>query len=374
MAAETISFDEAVADFETVETKETPQPSFLEQSDNFSDALKDEKKEEEVIKDEIDDILDNPEEQKEEIKENKYEFLNKLVEDGSLFLFDDKQDLKEYTEEEIVDLLKANDEHKIKTAVETEIDGFYKALPEELQYAAKYIADGGKDIKGLLKALSHTTEIKELSIEEDSEDIVREYYRALEWTEEDIDDKISTLSEAGAEFVKKEASKVKPKLDKMQEEVIESQLIRQQKTKELQVKETENYINNATEVIQKGVLGNVKLDKKTQISLYGGITNPSYTTRRGTPTNELGYLLEKYQYVEPNFEKVYKALWLLKDEEAFFETFGREIKNKETEKIVRTLKTEQSKKDATTIVERQSPAVVKKSTIKRNDRPFLSGL
>jgi len=372
MATEQMSFDDALAQFETEEKK--VETNFLEEKDEFKEAL--EKKDEVEQVDEIEKIekeileeVDTPA----PVTTNISSAISKLVEEGSFFLFEDKQDISEYTEEELVDLLKANDEHKISTAVETQVDEFVKALPQELQFAVKYLSDGGQDVKGLLKALSSSNDVVSLELGKDDEDIIREYYSALEWNEDDINDKITALSDAGKEFLNKEAKQVKPKLDKMQEEVINSQLARQEKIKELQQQEMQTYFTNAEEAIKKGSLGAVKLDKKTQTSLYSGIVQPNYTTRRGTPTNELGYLLEKYQYVEPNFEKIYKALWLLKDEESFFEKYGTVEKNKEVEKIVRTLKTEQSKKEPSSVIEQQEKQKTV-NTIKRQDRPFLAGL
>lgn len=381
MAVETIQtdFDTIVANFEASEENKQEDSNFLkEEEDSFK------KIEEEVNKEDktIDKIVEELEKKKdEEDKSNQnptesvlFNTVNKLVEEGKLFLFEDKQDIKDYSEEELIELFSSNDEHKINTAVEEQVKLYIENLPQEFQVAAKYFADGGKDVKGILKALSDTSDITSLEVGKNDEEIVRQYYRALEWEEEDIEDKLTTLSDAGKEFLQKEASKVKPKLDKMQQEIVEAQLQRQENIKELQQKEMQAYFNNAEEAIKKGSLSGIKLDKKTQISLYSGITQPSHTTRRGTPTNELGFLLEKYQYVEPDFEKMYKVLWLLKDEKDFFEKFGTLERNKEIEKTVRLLKTEQSKKDSVTDMNLDNDKKeVKRKTINRPVN-FLQGL
>ena len=39
---------------------------------------------------------------------------------------------------------------------------FFNSLPSELQVAAKYVADGGDDLKGLFRTLSHVEEVMEL--------------------------------------------------------------------------------------------------------------------------------------------------------------------------------------------------------------------
>lgn len=381
MAVETIQtdFDTIVANFEASEENKQEDSNFLkEEEDSFKKIEEEVNKEDKTI-DKIVEELEKKEDEEDKSNQNPTESVlfntvNKLVEEGKLFLFEDKQDIKDYSEEELIELFSSNDEHKINTAVEEQVKSYIENLPQEFQVAAKYFADGGKDVKGILKALSDTSDITSLEVGKNDEEIVRQYYRALEWEEEDIEDKLTTLSDAGKEFLQKEASKVKPKLDKMQQEIVEAQLQRQENIKELQQKEMQAYFNNAEEAIKKGSLSGIKLDKKTQISLYSGITQPSHTTRRGTPTNELGFLLEKYQYVEPDFEKMYKVLWLLKDEKDFFEKFGTLERNKEIEKTVRLLKTEQSKKDSVTDMNLDNDKKeVKRKTINRPVN-FLQGL
>lgn len=381
MAVETIQtdFDTIVANFEASEENKQEDSNFLkEEEDSFKKIEEEVNKEDKTI-DKIVEELEKKEDEEDKSNQNPTESVlfntvNKLVEEGKLFLFEDKQDIKDYSEEELIELFSSNDEHKINTAVEEQVKLYIENLPQEFQVAAKYFADGGKDVKGILKALSDTSDITSLEVGKNDEEIVRQYYRALEWEEEDIEDKLTTLSDAGKEFLQKEASKVKPKLDKMQQEIVEAQLQRQENIKELQQKEMQAYFNNAEEAIKKGSLSGIKLDKKTQISLYSGITQPSHTTRRGTPTNELGFLLEKYQYVEPDFEKMYKVLWLLKDEKDFFEKFGTLERNKEIEKTVRLLKTEQSKKDSVTDMNLDNDKKeVKRKTINRPVN-FLQGL
>lgn len=377
-------FDDVLAEFDKPEQKSEESSKFVSQESSFEEALEKgkeepEKKEEKATFSDVVDIIEKtPEEEKE--KETNvsseaplYSAMNKLIEKGNLFLFDDKQDLKDYTEDELIELLEANDKHKKENSVDTEISEFFDSLPEEIQYAAKYVADGGKDLKGLFKALAAKEEITSLDAKEDAELIIKNYYSALEWDDDDIKDKIQTLKDLGKDALEKESTKVKPKLDKMHEEVIQADLSRQEKIKESQMKEMQTYFDNAANTIKKGTIGDIKLDKKLQVDLYSGLTQANHKTRRGTPTNELGHLLEKYQYTEPDFEKMYKVLWLLKDENSFFEKFSSKEVNKSTEKIVRTLKTEQGKKDASSTLEEQEQKANRK-TIKRQAPDFMSGL
>jgi hypothetical protein len=47
--------------------------------------------------------------------------------------------------------------------------------------------------------------------------------------------------------------------------------------------------------------------------LFSGLVQPNYPSISGKPTNLLGHLLEKYQFVEPRHDLIAEALWLLAD-------------------------------------------------------------
>jgi hypothetical protein len=59
----------------------------------------------------------------------------------------------------------------------------------------------------------------------------------------------------------------------------------------------------------------------------------------------LGHLLEKYQYVEPNYGLIAEALWLLSDPDSYRSELKKQGKNTAVEQTVRQLKTEQSRKN-----------------------------
>ena len=82
-------------------------------------------------------------------------------------------------------------ENKVRESTPAE---FFQSLPEELQVAAKYVADGGQDLKGLFRVLSHVEETFELNPEEPShqERIVREYLTATNFgSPEEIQEEVA---------------------------------------------------------------------------------------------------------------------------------------------------------------------------------------
>ena len=85
--------------------------------------------------------------------------------------------------------------------------------------------------------------------------------------------------------------------------------------------------------------------------LYDGLVQPNYPSISGRNTNLLGHLLEKHQFVEPNYPLVAEALWLLADPEGYKSKIMEQGKNKVVENTVRQLKTEQGRKISSTVPE-----------------------
>ena len=83
--------------------------------------------------------------------------------------------------------------------------------------------------------------------------------------------------------------------------------------------------------------------------LYSGLVQPAYPSISGKPTNMLGHLLEKYQFVEPRHDLIAEALWLLADPEGYKNKLKDQGTQSATEKTVRMLKTEEAKKIASSL-------------------------
>ena len=273
------------------------------------------------------------------------ELATKMIEEGTLFAFDDDKPLEDYTTKDFRELFEANFQERENKIRENTPKEFFEALPEELQIAAKYVADGGQDLKGLFRTLAHVEEIVQLdpTNEYDQEEIARQYLYATGFgTAEEIESEIDDWRDL--DKLGQKAQQFKPKLDRMQDEIVARQLAEQESKKEQQQHAAKAYTDNVYNTLVAGELGGIKLDKKVQSLLYSGLVQPNYPSISGKPTNLLGHLLEKYQFVEPNHGLIAKALWLLADE-AGFEAKIREQGGKQaTEKVVRQLKTEEQRK------------------------------
>jgi hypothetical protein len=348
---------------------------------SFIDNPDDEDGEKTISKTEVDNILDEPLLNEDADiapkatgrpkvdKSGMAELMNKLIEKGQIVPFDDDKSLDEYSIKDFEELLEANfSERESKVRQDTPRE-FFEALPEELQAAAKYVADGGEDLRGLFRILAEVEEHRQLDPRDkgDQEYIVREYLRATNFgNDSEIEEEIEEWRDRGD--LQAKALKFKPKLDKMQEHVVAQKLAQQEHMRKQQQTAANVYMQNVYDTLKNGDLGGVKLDKKTQGMLYAGLVQPNYPSISGKPTNMLGHLLEKYQYVEPRHDLIAEALWLLSDADGYKAKIRDQGKQAQVEKTVRQLKTEEARRTVSSPVVESEEKMQRR--IPRNDSFF----
>ena len=146
----------------------------------------------------------------------------------------------------------------------------------------RYVADGGKDLKGYLQHLGQVEETKTIDIKTVSgqERVIKEYLSATGYgTAEDIQEEIEIWKDLGK--LETQANKFKPKLDKMQEKVVAQKLEEQELKKKQQENASQAYMKNVYETLKEGQLGDIKVDRKTQAMLYNGLVQPNYPSVSG---------------------------------------------------------------------------------------------
>jgi len=352
-----------------VESKEeTTTEESTDDNSETTEETKQETKKEVVSKEQIDEILgDNVEEEKEEIEEPKKtrgrksidgvgDVFKKLIEDEKLFAFDDGKELEDYSAKDLQELIQANLDERTRAVRQETPKQFFDSLPQELQIAARYVADGGTDLKGMFGALAHVEEHRALDVKKDAdqERIIREYLGATGFgNAEEIQEEIEVWKDLGK--LEQQAMKFKPKLDKMQEKVVARKLQEQDMKKKQKEQASKNYMQNVYNSLKDGKVGNIKVDKKTQSFIYNGLVNPAYPSISGQNTNLLGHLLEKYQFTEPNYPLVTEALWLLADPKGYKNNIMKLGANKSVEETVRKLKTAQSSKRTAGTIQEEQP-------------------
>jgi hypothetical protein len=294
------------------------------------------------------------------------EVFSKLIKEDKIVPFDDDKELEDYSAKDWEELIQANLEEKANEVRRETPKKFFESLPQELQIAARYVADGGQDLKGMFATLSQVEENRSLDVKKsnDQERIITEYLSATGYgTTEEIAEEIEIWKDLGK--LEQQAMKFKPKLDKMQEKVVARKLEEQELKKKQQEQASQQYMKNVYETLKGGSINDVKIDKKTQAMLYNGLVQPAYPSVSGKNTNLLGHLLEKYQFVEPNYGLISEALWLLQDPEGYKAKIMDKGAQKTIEKTVRKLKTEQSNSGGSTSLGVKDKEPTAKRTAKR---------
>ena len=299
------------------------------------------------------------------------ELASKMIEEGVLFPFDDDKPLDEYSAKDFRELFEANMKEKEAELSQKIPQQIFQSMPGEMQYLMDYISKGGTDLKGMMQQLSQVNEAMELdpSDPNDQEIIVRQYLSLKgDMSQDEIEDEIATFKDM--DRLEQKASQYKPKLEAVREKEVARRIAEQEKQKEQQQAIANEFVDSVYGVLEKGEIGGVKLDRKTQNMLYTGLVQPGYPSITGKPTNLLGHLLEKYQWVEPNHELIAEALWLLADPEGFKTKIKSQGNRAATEQTVRSLKTEQARRVGSAVVERESDTATNKSrkTIQRANK------
>ncbi len=288
-------------------------------------------------------------------KSGMVETFSKLIEEGVLVGFEDDKPLDDYSIKDWKELIQANLDEKERALREQTPKEFFEALPEELQYAAEYVAKGGKDMKGLFRALSQVEEQRSLDPRNDEhqEIIVRQYLNATNFGNGDqalIEDQIEEWVSTGT--IAKRANQFKPKLDDMQAQVLQSKLAQQEQFKLQQQQQKEVYMENIYNTLKPADLNGIKMDSKRQKFLWDELTGLKYQSLQGRSTNLLGKLLEDYQFSDkPRYDLIAETLWLLSDPDDYKEQIRKQAKNEATQDTVKKLKSEEARRLSSTVRE-----------------------
>lgn len=288
-----------------------------------------------------------------------------LFEDDVLLPFADEQPIKSIND--LKELIKANKVEAQRIGKEEALKEYKDNLPDSVKMILDYTDSGGNDITDFLKALGQAKRITDLDVEKefDRKEIVRQYYQIQGWTPEEVDEEIESLLDIGEDKLKSVASKLKPKLDRMQEEALEYQLEQEKQHKVQQEQAQAFYVQNLVESIKGGNLGKLKLTKQEQRDIYSALIEERYPTINGGQTNRLGAILDKIQFVEPNYALLAEVTLFLSDPEAFKNKIRDQIQQEVTVETIKKVKSEQGLKKAGTSVE-----VPEKGKLKRLDSTF----
>jgi len=302
-------------------------------------------------------------------KEGMAQLVKELVKEELVVPFEGEENFKDYTLNDYKELIKANFDNKQSEYSKSLPHEFKNHLPPELQYAADYVFNGGEDLKGLFNYLAKAEEVKDFNTdtEKGQESIIKEYLYATKYgNEEEIQEQTEEWKDLGK--LEEKAGKFKPKLDKMQEQIVQRKVADQEAKQKQQEEASYHYMTSVYDTLKDGKVGEIDINSKIQNMLYAGLVQPNYPSISGKPTNLFGHLIEKYQFVEPNHGIIAEALWLLADPNGYKDQIRSVAKNQEVQNTVRKLKTEQSSRSASAYAE-ESSSSDKRSTKQGIQKP-----
>jgi hypothetical protein len=292
--------------------------------------------------------------------------VSELIKEGLIFGFDGEEEIKSV--EDLKELIQANKEEWKKEALENELDEVFSALPEDLQYAVDYVKNGGRDLKSLFKVLAQTQDIKGFDVGTDQKEITRTYLEYTKFgTPEEIEEQLSEWEDM--DLLDKKAEQFKPKLEKLQEKVVQEKLAEQEEVKKYQKQLIKSYFDGVTEALQDKNLNGITINRDEQAAIYEDLTANNYvSSRTGQPINYLGKFLEHITWDEPNYKMLAELTLFAKNPEKYREKIRASVKASEAENTVRKLKTAQGglKPTTTPVEEETNKFTIPKKSITRN--------
>jgi hypothetical protein len=307
-------------------------------------------------------------------KEGMSQLVNALIKDNVLLPFEDDKKEEDYTLDDYKELIQMNIANQKQEAEANTPREFFDSLPQELQYAAKYVADGGEDLKGMFRALAASEETKAMTIDTEGgqERAARQFLQATNFgNDEEIQEQIDSWKDL--DKLEAKAQQFKPKLDAMQDKIVQRQLVEQEGKRAQREKQSQNYADSVYNTLAEGNLSGLKMSNKVQDMLYQGLIQPNYQSVSGQPTNLFGHLIEKHQYVEPDHGLIAEALWLLADPDSYRAEIAKGASNEAVADTARKLKIEQSNKVASGSAETDQGSGKKRSSggLKREPKNFF---
>ncbi len=288
-------------------------------------------------------LVNTPLEEQENNNVNPYN-LKSLFDKKILLGFEDKGDDDNYTPEEFEELIQANIEKRSKDAQTNALKELYEKMPQSVQQVMVYATNGAspEDMKNLYKTLSVSEEQSKIDINDvnGQKQIIRKYLTATNWGDEnEIEEEIASLSDKNE--LEKKAKQFKPKLDKLTQEEINKKLEKQKEISKQREQRNMEYVQTVGKALSGGTLNGIPLDKNTAQNLFQGMVQAQFPLSNGNKGNYMSYLIDKYQWVEPNPELLAEALWLMADPEEYRNRVYRLIENEVNQKTYRKLQTEQ---------------------------------
>ena len=325
---------------ESEETDEEDDPSSVDLKKKGSEILNEvlEDEEEPDDEEESDDVLKNS---------PLHAAVNKLLELGKIQLFEPNEgepekELKDYTEEELVDLLSENIDEAIAVTAEQAPLALFASFPKSVKDVIHFTLNKADEtqLKGLYQQLAKVQETLDLDPEneEDARKIIRQHLEAegIE-TAEEIEDSISKIEDRGR--LKEYSEKYKKILDAKQAAILKERLADQDKKAKEKIANDAARAKSYGEILSKNTIGAVELPVDFRKQLYYGLVNEKFQDDEGKNINEFDYLIKSKSKGTPeDMTAVISAFAYLKDPETFVSNLEKSIRLKLNAELQEQLK------------------------------------
>jgi len=272
--------------------------------------------------------------------------------------------IEEFTKKELIDLLKANQKRVKEQAEEAAPREFFDALPEELQYVASYVANGGKELNKVFRHLADKGAMKDIDVKtpEGQEQAIRMYLSATKWgTPEEIEEEVISLKDLPGALEKK-ANQFKPKLEGLKQQQIDREVKDAELRNKAQLAAVAKYRETVYNTVSAGELNGIKITPSVQNMLFNGLVESVDGIRE---------LLTKAN-VKTDMAHLSEVFWLLKDPKGYKETLKQAGASESTEDTVRKLKTAADNKKAGSQMEQIKHGSPARKGVKRTEVNFFS--
>lgn len=256
---------------------------------------------------------------------------NELQEAGFIKHVPEDIKLDEFGKEDFTKLVQANfdkvSEEKFnegfKFANDQLVNKIHPTINKLLSYNLSNPNADEEQINSLIGALITNNSISNLTVENDAEKIVREFYKSLDLDGKHIDEKIVRLTET--EGLQKEAEMLKPKLDAKAASIAQVKLEESKKIEEYETSLQNDLEKRTLTQLELGKLNDIPLSEQQRQFLYAAIMNNETPVMLGGKKVHMGFaeaLVRDAKYnPNKNIENLMLGLLVIQDGVKAIETF-----------------------------------------------------
>ena len=248
-------------------------------------------------------------------------------------------DQSNYSSTDFVKVIEHNFNKKLEETIEKTknevVEQFFGNLSERVQKLVEYELQGGDDVETLLKTMVHAKELEQLDVSDPSDQarILREYYLQQGETSQEIEERIQDFIDNG--LLAKEASRIKPKLDKKIEDIAAQKIATQKQLMEYEKSVRTQLEGKVKSIINKGSVNGIPITKEAATFLINGIVNDDIPiTFKGKKQNvSLDQALVLYHKYDSkgDVERLMEALLLLQYPDQVREHYNKKAITKEAD-------------------------------------------